>query len=105
MARNGITATAGQRQRAGEMIYRALTITIPLGPERSIPGLHRCKNVISEMEFLFPFPEDIHSALSDPRPGKLVIERGIYQGIRRPGRRARGPRLFRGLEERRPSVV
>ena len=63
------------------MIYRALTMTIPLGSERSIPGLHGCKNIISEMEFLFPFPEDIHPSLSDPRPGKLVIERGYIKGF------------------------
>jgi exodeoxyribonuclease V beta subunit len=81
MARNGITATAGQRRRAGEMIYHALTITIPLGPERSIRGLHGCGKVISEMEFLFPYPEDMHPSLSDPRPGKLVIERGYIKGF------------------------
>ena len=28
MVRNGITATVGQRRRAAEMIYRALTITL-----------------------------------------------------------------------------
>jgi exodeoxyribonuclease V beta subunit len=83
MARNGITATDRQRRRAGEMIYRALTITIPLGPDRSIPGLHNCPHVLPEMEFLFPFPEDFHGRLSDPhpRPGKLVIERGYIKGF------------------------
>ena len=81
MARGGIAATARQRRHAGEMIYHALTMTIPLGSERSIPGLHGCKNIISEMEFLFPFPEDIHPSLSDPRPGKLVIERGYIKGF------------------------
>ena len=81
IARGGITMTAGQRRRAGEMIYRALTTSIPLGSAQPIPGLHECKNVISEMEFLFPFPEDIHPLLSDPRPGKLVIERGYIKGF------------------------
>ena len=57
------------------MIYRALTTRISLGPERSIPGLHQCRNIVSEMEFLFPFPEDIHPTLLEPRSGKLVIKR------------------------------
>jgi exodeoxyribonuclease V beta subunit len=81
MARNGIAATAGQHHRAGEMIYRALTMTIPLDSGRSIPGLYQCSRVISEMEFLFPFPEGIHPSLSDPRSGKLVIERGFIKGF------------------------
>ena len=81
IARSGITVTAGQRRRAGEMIYRALTISIPLGSERPIPGCTSAKTSISEMEFLFPFPEDIHPSLSDPRPGKLVIERGYIKGF------------------------
>ena len=33
------------------------------------------------MEFLFPFPEDFHPPLSDPTPGKLVIERGFIKGF------------------------
>jgi exodeoxyribonuclease V beta subunit len=80
-ARSGMTATAGQRVRAGEMIYRALTLTIPLGTDASIPGLYRCKNVLAEMEFMFPFPEDFHPSLTDPRPGKLVIGRGFIKGF------------------------
>ncbi len=63
------------------MIYRALTMTIPLGQERSLRGLHTCGQVISEMEFLFPYPEDIHPPLADPRPGKLLIERGYIKGF------------------------
>ena len=81
MARGGITMTAGQRRRAGDMIYRALTTSISLGSVRPIPGLYGCENVISEMEFLFPFPEDVHPPLSDSRPGKLVIERGYIKGF------------------------
>ena len=81
IARGNITMTAGHRRRAGEMIYRALTTSIPLGSVRPIRGLHECKNVISEMEFLFPFPEDIHPFLTDPRPDKLVIDRGYIKGF------------------------
>jgi exodeoxyribonuclease V beta subunit len=81
MARSGMVATAGQVRRAAEMIYRALTITIPLGPERPIPGLYTCKNIIPEMEFLFPFPEDIHPSLTETRPGKLEIKRGYIKGF------------------------
>jgi len=32
------------------------------------------------MEFLFPYPEKSHPPLSEPRPGKLVIERGFIKG-------------------------
>ena len=81
MARNGITATINQRRRAAEMIYRALTNTLQFDAVRSIPPLHRCPNVIAEMEFLFPFPQDNHPALTEPRRNKLVIEKGFIKGF------------------------
>jgi exodeoxyribonuclease V beta subunit len=81
MARNGITATAAQRRQSGHMIHRALTMTIPVGQERFIPGLHHCRNVVPEMEFLFPFPEDTHPPLSNSRPGKLMINNGFIKGF------------------------
>ncbi len=34
-----------------------------------------------EMEFLFPFPQEDHPPLSEPRPGKLVIEKGFIKGF------------------------
>ena len=81
IARSGIWPTARQRRHAEEMIYRALTMTISLGPAHSISGLHCCRDVIREMEFLLPFPEVTHPPLSDPRPGKLIIERGFIKGF------------------------
>ena len=81
LARNGLRLTPPQRQRAAEAVYRALTMPIPLGAGRSIPGLYGCRHVLSEMEFLFPFPEDTHPSLLDPRPGKLEIERGYIKGF------------------------
>ena len=81
IARGGIIMTAGHRRRAGEMIRRRHSLTsIPLGSVRPIRGLHECKNVISEMEFLFPFPR-ISIRSTDPRPGKLVIDRGYIKGF------------------------
>jgi exodeoxyribonuclease V beta subunit len=79
MARNGIDLA--YRGEAEAMVYRALTFEIPAGIDRSIPGLHRCRNYLREMEFLFPFPEDGHPPLSEPQPHKLVIERGFIKGF------------------------
>ena len=56
MARSGIIATAGQRRRAGEMIYRALTMTIPLGSERSTSGHTRMQTLLIRDGVLVPFP-------------------------------------------------
>ena len=36
---------------------------------------------MAEMEFLFPFPGDVHPALSEPRRGKLMIEKGFIKGF------------------------
>ena len=66
--RNGIDPS--YRDDALAIVYRALTIDIPLDSGRSIAGLCQCQNVLREMEFLFPFPEDGHPPLSDPRRAK-----------------------------------
>ncbi len=79
MARNGISAV--YRAQAEELVYRALTMTLLLGPNRSIAGLCHCRRVIREMEFLFPFPEVAHLPISEPRPAKLVVERGFIKGF------------------------
>ncbi len=81
LARNGITPTARQRRQAELLIHRALTITLRLDADRSIPGLYQCQNVISELEFLFPFPEDNPPVPSESKPGKLVIEKGFIKGF------------------------
>jgi exodeoxyribonuclease V beta subunit len=69
------------RREAETMVYHALTGEIPLGHGQSIPGLCHCPNFLREMEFLFPFPEDGHPALSATELGKLVIERGFIKGF------------------------
>jgi exodeoxyribonuclease V beta subunit len=69
------------RADAEALVYCALTTEIPIGPGRSIPGLCRCLRSVREMEFLFPIPEAAHPRLSDPDPGKLVIERGFVKGF------------------------
>jgi exodeoxyribonuclease V beta subunit len=79
LAHNGIGAT--YRADAETMVYRALTFEVPLGSRGSIRGLCNCRHVLREMEFLFPYPERDHPALSEPRPGKLVIERGYIKGF------------------------
>jgi len=68
------------RTEAQAMVYHALTREIPTRPGRSIPGLYQCQKILREMEFLFPYPEKGHPSLSEPRPGKLVIERGFIKG-------------------------
>ena len=78
---NGITPTVRQRRQAERLIYRALTITLRLAADRSIPGLYQCQNVISELEFLFPFPEDNPPLPPESKPGKLVIEKGFIKGF------------------------
>ena len=78
MNRNGIDMK--HRREAETMVYHALTTEIPLDKQPSIPALHRCQNVLREMEFLFPFPEDGHPPLSVLKPDKLVIERGFIKG-------------------------
>jgi len=79
MNRNGIDMK--YRREAETMVYNALTDEIPLDQGRSIPGLCHCQNILREMEFLFPFPEDGHPPLSALKPGKLVIERGYIKGF------------------------
>jgi exodeoxyribonuclease V beta subunit len=69
------------RADAEAMVYHALKADVPLGDGRSIPGLCRGTQSLREMEFLFPFPEDAHPRLSDPVPGKLVVERGFIKGF------------------------
>jgi len=69
------------RDAAEAMVYHALTAEIPLGDGRAIPGLCTGTRTLREMEFLFPFPEDAHPRLSDPLPGKLVVERGFIKGF------------------------
>ena len=63
------------------MIYRALTISLQFDGQRSIPGLWQCANIIAEMEFLFPFPQENPPALAEQDRGKLVIEKGFIKGF------------------------
>jgi len=79
MVHNNIDA-AKYRSEAEAMVYHALTCEIRTCPGRSIPGLYRCPKTLREMEFLFPYPEKRHPPLSEPRPEKLVIERGFIKG-------------------------
>ncbi len=79
MDRNGIDRA--YRGQVESMVYLALTLEIPVGLGTSIPGLYRCRNCLREMEFLFPFPEDGHPRLWDPRPPQLSIERGFIKGF------------------------
>ncbi|SIN71281.1 DNA helicase/exodeoxyribonuclease V, beta subunit [Singulisphaera sp. GP187] len=79
MARNAIESS--HRAHAEAMIYHALTADVPVGADRKIPGFCRCQRSVREMEFLFPFPEEAHPGLADPRPGKLVVERGFIKGF------------------------
>jgi exodeoxyribonuclease V beta subunit len=68
------------RPEVEALVYQALTTHIPAGPGRTIPGLCCGTRSQREMEFLFPIPEHHHPRLADPRPGKLVIERGYVKG-------------------------
>ncbi|WP_193378492.1 3'-5' exonuclease, partial [Singulisphaera acidiphila] len=78
MARHAIQPA--YRANAEAMVFRALTVDVPTGGGPTIPGFCRCPRSIREMEFLFPFPEEAHPRLSDPSPGKLVVERGFIKG-------------------------
>lgn len=69
------------RANAEAIVYRALTIDVPGGVGPTIPGFCHCSRSIREMEFLFPFPEEAHPRISDPTPGKLVVERGFIKGF------------------------
>ncbi|MHC5544504.1 PDDEXK family nuclease, partial [Singulisphaera rosea] len=69
------------RAIAEAMVYHALTAEVMVGPGRSIPGLGTCSLALREMEFLFPYPEEGHPPLSEPVPGKLVVERGFIKGF------------------------
>jgi exodeoxyribonuclease V beta subunit len=78
LANNGFDARC--RTAAAEMAYLALTSTIPLGRGGAIPGLYTCPHNLREMEFLFPYPEKSHPALSETSSAELVIERGFIKG-------------------------
>jgi len=69
------------RTAALAIVYHALTAEVSLGSGPTIAGLGRCPRVLREMEFLFPYPEASHPTLSEPRAGKLVIERGFIKGF------------------------
>ncbi len=69
------------RANAEAIVYRALTIDVPGGVGPTIPGFCHCSRSIREMEFLFLFPEEAHPRISDPTPGKLVVERGFIKGF------------------------
>ena len=79
MVRHGIDPE-DYRPEAQVMVYHALTREIPTRRGQSIPGLYQCPKVLREMEFLFPYPEQGHPPLSEPGPGKLVVERGFIKG-------------------------
>jgi len=79
LAHNGINPI--HRDTAAEMAYLALCREISLGDGRSIRGLCHCPKNLREMEFLFPLPEGSHPSLSEPAPGKLVVERGFIKGF------------------------
>jgi exodeoxyribonuclease V beta subunit len=78
LKRNNISL-AHQRE-VEAMIYAALRCKIPPDSPRSIPRLHQCPRIMREMEFLFPYPEKGQPSLSEPMPGKLVIDRGFIKG-------------------------
>ncbi len=79
MARNGVAPI--YRSQVEAMVYHALTVEIHVDKGKSIPGLCHCPKTVREMEFLFPFPEDVHPRLSDPVPGKFIIGRGYIKGF------------------------
>ena len=55
-------------------------MSVPTEAAKSIPGFYKCQNHLREMEFLFPYPEDLHPSLAEKRQKKLVIERGFIKG-------------------------
>jgi exodeoxyribonuclease V beta subunit len=79
--RHGIEAR--YTPHAQRLVHAALTVPLQLGT-KTIPGIASAKQLLREMEFLYPVPEASHPLLSKPSPhdrGPFEVKRGFVKGF------------------------
>jgi exodeoxyribonuclease V beta subunit len=63
------------------LVFNALTANVVVKDGPMISGLCSVASSLREVEFIYPYPEDSHTRLSDFPSGDFVIERGYVKGF------------------------